>query len=389
MKSKILLFSTLVLGLASTLAIGALPNSFKEAKAYNDGDSYSKSSDHFLAAFHRNSAALEAFEISDHEDSAVQSGFKTDTVITGLDQTSSIDWVISRGKYEYKTTDDSASITLGESGVTLNYEGEGTYDSEYAKMIDSITTHEGKDDAKNGFQSVLFTTTAINNIQDYTITWTSAGVGKLYFLYKESGSSSWTYFTNFGPSNEGDGTNVSNTWNRRAKVFDTNSSTFNDRLKGKTAQLALFYTSKGTSGDYYVRFHTISVNRGLSMKAKIDYWNKNNTSLCKNGALRETRNTYFEICATAWKMTVNEADVLNTAITSGHAYAKENTYWDQFLYFCGLNNISVGVTPTPAASTMQGFLSENKSYLFIIVITSLTAGTLAAALLASKKKKHN
>lgn len=390
MKSKIILFSTLALGMAAVVAAGALPVNASKASAYGPDDTYVTTADHFVASIHKNKAVRDAYN---GDDNNLDSSRLENVTISNMDPTSSISWKVSVAKYSYDPN-DFRSIMMGNGSSTI----EGHADANFAEIYSALNLG----DDVHHYVSAMYSTTTISNIRDFAFTWGgvkgdlhSENQGNVYFLYKLA-EGNWTpiYYKKNNSRTYYDGLYATDdpatakTWNHHRANIKNEYVAFSG-LDGATAQLAIAYDAGTSSSSNYICLQTIIVNRVSSAKATMHYWDKlgADVELCE-WITTSNGSNHVKLAMFAKSIEQSQVDELNVAANFEYNNAKEATYYAQLAYLCGQAGISLNLTPTPA-SAPQAFFESNKSYLFSIAAASITVGILGIALLAFKKKKHN
>ena len=391
MKTKILLTSVIALGVSAAIVGGFALNTNNEmieASAYSYDDGYAATDDHFIASFHGNKKLKTAYNDTGSDSTRLEN-----ITISGMDNTSSIDWKVSIAKYSHDTFQN---LKMGNKGATI----ENHFDSEFADIYSSLGVGSGH------YASAMYTTTAISNIQDIAVSWGASGgnvhsgnqSGNIYLLYKESGGS-WTKIyvsssseTFFKDTKEGtDDVGTSGTWNHYRSNYKRDYIS-RSNLTGKTAQIAIAYDgAKDASTNSFVCLHTLIINRVASIKAMMNHWDKSGdeSELCTsllNSADRKTSG-YVRMAMFAKSLEQSQANELNVATDFHYGNAKENTYYNQLAYFCGVAGLSLHVSPS--SSNYINRYIHNNSGLMVCVILMITGMVGAGAYITIKKKKHN
>ena len=330
---------------------------------------------HFMSIFHNNPAVLSAYgTVADVQSSRLQ-----DIVVDGADETSDINWRISDGKYESSSKDYVHSITMGSGGVTI----EGSSDPTYSSIRAAVAANE----SLTGTQSVIHSTSYIENIKDVSISWGTADVGWLFVVYRIYGESSWKQLSgaNYNINSTNNGSGDKNTYNRRQIVLDSSNEEFANKLLGQDAYIGFMY-SQASGENVYIRLQSIVVNKVESIKAKIDNWSKEATNLCgASGAFSNSKSLeYFDLVMTSDRLSVKQANELNVAMPTGGA-AKEATYFNQYVYLCNAAGIDVDVTPNILFPLRN--IQNNSAFVFIIAASTLMI--ILVGTLMIKKKRYN
>ncbi len=334
-----------------------------------------ESSNHFMTIFHENPTVLSAFNTA----SETTSSSYTNSVLNDLDYTSAIDWKISYGRYEARNNDYIHSITMSASSYSISSDASG----DNKDIYDVIAAN----DSLSGDQSVIYSTNAIKNIKDISLSWGSCESGNVYVLYKLENSASWNYLTSFVATAANSGSNSKTSWNRRQLVVDSSNANFANYLYGENAQIAFAYSSQSTNTDtMYIRMNSIIINKVESIKAKINYWSENNTNLCGvSGKLLNAKSLeHFDLEMVNYNLTVAQANDLNSEITITGA-AKEATYYDQFVYLCNIAGITPNATPTNLVK--NDFITYRSGLTLAIIIATSCMLIVGVGLLIAKRRK--
>ena len=327
-----------------------------------------ENTNHFMTGFYGNTSALDTFSTAKNTTSSKV----TDAVINDADPTSTIDWKLSVAKYEYKSGKDFVgSITMGSGSNTISDSEDATYSGIY-NAVNANETLSGK-------QSVIYSTNSITNLKDISLAWGSCEAGAVYIVYKIKGENTWKYLgTSFEGTNKNAGTNDSNSWNRRQLVLNSSNNNFNEKLLGKTAQIGFMFSSNDSNADKsYIRINFIMINKVKSIKAKIDYWSKNNTNLCGVSGLLDdsTSLEYGDLYFTNYNLLVDEANEMNVAIERNGS-ALEATYFDEFEYLCGIANVSLN--DVPSQRQLTNLRSDKKQIYMVLIAVILSTSTLTS-----------
>ena len=389
MNKKFLLIPALALGLAALggFAMASVKTNVKAANAYSDTDGYTATSDHFVASFNRNNALRNAYNGDDNEGDSTR---LENITISDMDHTSNISWKVSIGKYSYDTF---RNLKMGNKGKTI----EGHSDSEFAAIYTATGVATGH------YMSAMYTTSAISNIQDFFVSWGAQGgqlhesaFGDIYFLCKLNDGwhliKSWN--AGYGDNDRG----TASTWNHvQAKM--KNDVLANANVLGENAQLAIAYDS-GTDGtkNSFVCLHTIMVNRVASAKATLHYWDKmgNDLEVCTYLNDQKANNTVKvalfanrieQIHVDGGDYNSVAIDGLNVSANFAYSRAKENTYYAQLAYLCGVAGISLAITPS--SSNVLASIATNNSTIIVLASTIALSIVCGGLLLSIYKKKHN
>lgn len=330
--------------------------------------------DHFMTIFHENPAVLSAFSTASGSTSSKQ----TNVALNNLDYTSSINWNINVGKYEVKADDYVYSITSSAHNNSISSASSGVYKEIYDVLSANASL--------SGEQTVIYSTNAISNIKNISMSWGSCDSGSVYIIYKKTNSASWEYLKSYSATNKNNGSDSKTTWNRRQFILNGNDSAFSNRLLGENAQIAIAYSSQTTNTDkMYIRYNSLIVNKVEALKAKIDYWNENNTNLCGiSGKFDNSKSLeHFDLEMFNYGLTNAEANELNTSIIS-NGLAREMTYYDEFVYLCGVANL----TPTIvlASPLIKNLFVNNTNILVIIISLSLLSFSVITFFIIRKRK---
>ena len=319
----------------------------------------SSPNDHFMAIFHENPAVLSAFSTT----SGTTSSKLTNVNLNVLDYTSSINWNINVGKYEVKSGDFVYSITSSAHNNSISTATSGDYKDIYDALSAKVSL--------TGEQTVLYSKNAILNIKNISLSWGSCESGNVYILYKKAGSS-WEYLKYYSGTSASQGTNDKQSWNRRQFILNSSDSTFSNKLLGLDAQIAFVYSSQTSNTDQmYIRYNSIIINKVQAMKAKIDYWSENSTNLCgASGKFNNTKSQeYFDLDMFNYSLTSAEANELNTSIVSV-GLARELTYYDEFVYLCGVANI-VPLVTLSSSRILSIFGQQNSKIVLATVVIAI------------------
>lgn len=331
---------------------------------------------HFMSIFHNNPSVLSAYETAKD----TTSSRKQDVVISNMDNSSEISWKISDAKYESKASDYCGSITMGSASVTI----EGSSDPNYSSIRAAVANSE----ALSGHQSVIHTTSYIENLKDVSLSWSSVEAGTIYVVYKIVGESGWKYLSSYSALSNNDGSGDKNTYNRRQLILDNSNEDFIDKLLGEDAYIGFMFSSNHSNLEVsYIRLQSIIINKVESIKAKIDVWSNDATNLCGVGGKFTTPKSceYFDLLMTSDRLSVKQANEMNVAMPTGGA-AKEATYFNQYVYLCNAAGINVNVTPTNVLVSSFNIPNSNV-FVFIIAASTLTIVLIGTLLI--KKKRYN
>ena len=325
---------------------------------------------HFMSVFHDNPEVLNAFNTT----SGTTSAKKEDLILEGLDYSSDIDWRISIGKYEAKSSDYCASITMGSESSTIA----GSTDPNYSSIYNAVSSKV----SLSGKQSVIYSTTAIHGLKDLSLSWNSVEAGNIYVVYKLFGDSSWSYLTNFSALAKNNGTDDKSTFNRRQLIVNSNNEDFADNLSGKTAQIGFMFSSNHTNPDVsYIRLNGLYINKIKSMKAKLNYWNENSVATCtllKNEKSLEYTDLYF----TNYDLSAAQANELNVLIEG-----KTITYYEQFEYLCAIAEITPNAHPSMLANSYTN-VSSTSIIIICFASVSIVVALFVTKSIIDKKKKQ-
>lgn len=330
--------------------------------------------DHFMTSFHNNPSVLAAFDTVKDKTGTL----KNDIIIDNLDYSSNISWRLSSGKFEAKNNDASYSITmgLGDSSVATSS------DEDYLGIYTAINSEV----ALTGKQSVIYSTSYIQNLTDISLAWGSCENGIIAVAYKLKGED-WSYLSRYVATSTNGGTGDKTTWNRRQFIINKdNNEDFSSILLGETAKIAFLYSNQNGSTNY-IRMNSFIINKTASIKGKINYWSKNNANLCQiNGALYTDKSLEkFDLLMTNYNFNQDDANALNVAISSSGS-AKEATYFAQYAYLCNIANISVNAYPSNS-NRMNIINDHNITIVVVAFIGVLSLGFIT--LFIKKKKKNN
>ena len=193
----------------------------------------------------------------------------------------------------------------------------------------------------SGIQSVIHSTNYIEDIRDLSLYWNSCDAGRVYVCYKTK-TSDWSYLTDFSGTSANDGTNEKQSLNRRQLIVDINNEDFTDKLFGKDAQIAFMFSSNtDDTSKSYICLQGMYVNKIKAIKAKMNYWNDNETPLCSGSLTNPKSLEYADLYFTNYSLSVAEANEMNELIPS-----KSLTYFSQFEYLCGIAGINVKEHPS-------------------------------------------
>ena len=328
---------------------------------------------HFMSIFHQNPAVLSVFGT----DGSYTSSKKTDLVLNNMDLTSDVSWRISIGKYEYKAADYVNSITMGSSTNNIGTSEDATYSS-----IIAATTNEGL----SGIQSVIHSTSPIENIRNISLSWSSVEAGRVYVVYKLVGETNWRFLKSFGALEANQGSDNKDAWNRRQLIIDNSDETFVNNLLGQNAYIGFMFSSNhGNAEVSYIRLQAIIINKIEAIKAKIDRWSENGINLCgASGSLFDDKSQdYFDLLMTNYGFNLAQANDLNTEM-SIEGSAKEQTYYDQYAYLCNIAGISVSVLPTN--SLLNSTVTTNSGLIMVVVSAMCISLAMIASIVIIKKK---
>ena len=381
MKSKLLLLPALVLGLAAFGGAAAAfsHNSVSEAKAYSPDDTYTATSDHFVASMNRNNALRDAYSGDDNYGDSTR---KENITIADMDHTSSISWKVSIAKYSY---DSFRNLKMGNKGKTI----EGHADQEFADIYTATGVATGH------YMSAMYSTTAITNLQDMFVTWGAQGgqlhesaFGDIYFLAKDG--TGWHLIKSYNAGYGSDDRGTTSTWNHVvAKIGSDKMSAAN--VLGENVQIAIAYDSgTSASSNSFVCLHTIMVNRVASAKATMHYWDKGGNDLELCTYITDTKaNNSVRIAMFAYQITQEQVDALDVAANFEYHNAKESTYYRQLAYLCDQAGVDLSLTPT-ASNYIVAFINKDNNVCIFALIASLVIGVAGVGVFFSiRKRKHN
>ena len=318
--------------LACSVAFAVAPNKVVEARAYSKSDGYTATNDHYIASFHDNSA------LTSHTS-------ESEFTFAG-DNTSTINWKVSYGKYSTGVT--FYSLKMGKKAITIK----NSADQTFKDLYDTLAADAGFGETTH-YVSALYSTTAISNVQGVSVSWgNNSTSGKLYIYYKTTEENSvWTkIYRNY---NDGkyhysvlddayDGSNETGTWNY-GKASPKTEIMYNSGVLGKNAQIAILF-DRGTDStkDAHVYLNTLMVNRVESIISVMNYMDSDDCGSTACEALVVDKNKYrvmLDMSRSTMEQIHVDGGVYQGVTISGlniasdfNGRAKEPTYYGQFVY---------------------------------------------------------
>lgn len=334
-----------------------------------------EATNHFMTIFHNNPAILSALNTT----SGTTSSRLNDVIINNADYTSDISWRLSSVKYEAKSSDAVNSLTLAAvSSDTISGSSDIDYQGIYNCVSSNITL--------SGYQSIIHSTSYIQDLTDISLSWGSCESGEVAIAYKFK-NDNWQYLTSFIGTSFHSGTNDKTTWNRRQLIVDSTNSVFSTNLLGETAKIAFLYSSQSDSTNInYIRMNSIIINKVNSIKAKINHWSENNFNLCGgSGKLFQDKSLEkFDLLMTNYCLTDDQANLLNSSIDVVGS-AKEATYYDEYRYLCNVANINV--TATPSNSYVVNVVINSNNIFIVLLASTFGLVTLTGYIIFHKRKR--